>query len=37
MLKDYFNPQLHMVLPVHRRLRQVTVRFEVEEDFVPAL
>jgi len=26
-----------MVLPVHRRLRQVTVRIEVEEDFVPAL
>src|SRR6266850_2967982 len=37
MLKDYFNPQLRMVMPVHRRLRQVTVRFEVEEDFVPAL
>jgi len=26
-----------MVRPVHRRLRQVTVRIEVEEDFVPAL
>ena len=37
MLKDYFDPQLRMVLPVHRRLRQITVRFEVEEDFVPAL
>jgi len=37
MLRDYFNPQLRMVMPVHRRLRQVTVRFEVEEDFVPAL
>ncbi len=37
MLKDYFNPQLRVVLPVHRRLRQVTVRFEVEENFVPAL
>jgi hypothetical protein len=37
MLKDYFNPQLRMVMPVHRRLRQVTIRFEVEEDFVPAL
>jgi hypothetical protein len=37
MLKDYFNPQLRMVMPVHRRLSQVTVRFEVEEDFVPAL
>ena len=37
MLKDYFHPQLRMDLPVHRRLRQVTVRIEVEEDFVPAL
>jgi len=37
MLKDYFNPQLRLVMPVHRRLRQVTVRIEVEEDFVPAL
>ena len=37
MLKDYFQPQLRMVLPVHRRLSQVTVRIEVEEDFVPAL
>ena len=37
MLKDYLNPRLHMVMPVHRRLRQVTVRFEVEEDFVPVL
>ena len=37
MLTDYFNPQLRMVLPVHRRLRQITVRLEVEEDFVPAL
>ena len=37
MLRDYFNPQLRMVMPVHRRLRQVTVRFEVEEEFIPAL
>jgi hypothetical protein len=37
MLKDYFNPHLHMVMPVRRRLRQVTIRFEVEEDYVPAL
>ena len=37
MLKDYFNPALRVVMPVHRRLRQVTVRIEVEEDFVPAL
>jgi hypothetical protein len=37
MLKDYFNPQLRLVMPVHRLVRQVTVRIEVEEDFVPAL
>lgn len=37
MLKDYFNPKLHKVLPVHRRLRQITVKFEVKESFVPAL
>jgi hypothetical protein len=37
MLRDYFNPKLHVVMPVRRRLRQVTVRFEVEEDYVPAL
>lgn len=37
MLRDYFNPQLYKVMPVHRRWRQVTVRFEVEENFVPAL
>lgn len=37
MLRDYFDPHLHLVMRVHRRLRQVTVRFEVEEEFVPAL
>ena len=37
MLKDYFNPKLRKVMPVHRRLKQVTVRFEVEETYVPAL
>jgi len=26
-----------MVMPVHRRMRQVTVRFEVEEVFIPGL
>src|SRR5437867_2693532 len=31
MLKDYFNPRLHKVMPVHRRLKQITVKFEVEE------
>jgi hypothetical protein len=37
MLRDYFNPKLHKVMPVHRRLRQVTVRFETEEHDLPAL
>jgi len=37
MLKDYFDPALHLVMPVYRRLRQVTVRFEIEETAVPAL
>src|SRR5206468_2547508 len=35
MLKDYFNPKLHTVMPVRRRLHQVTVRFEVDEANVP--
>lgn len=37
MLKDYFHPLLHKVMPVHRRQHQVTVRFEVDEGFLPAL
>jgi hypothetical protein len=37
MLKDYFNPKLQKLMPVRRRLRQITVRFEVEEHSVPAL
>ena len=37
MLVDYFNPKLHTVIPVHRRLRQITLKFEVEETFIPAL
>ena len=37
MLRDYFDPRLSKVLPVQRRLRQVTVRFKVEETYVPAL
>ena len=36
MLRDYFNPLLYKIMPVHRRLRQITLRFEVEETFVPA-
>jgi hypothetical protein len=37
LLKDYFNPNLRKIAPVRRRLRQVTVKFEVDEGFVPAL
>jgi hypothetical protein len=37
MLKDYLDPQLHTVLPAFRRLRQVTVKFEIEENAIPAL
>ena len=37
MLRDYFNPTLRVVLPVYRRLRQIAVRFEIEENSVPAL
>ena len=35
MLRDYFHPKLRKIMPVHRRLRQVTVRFEIEEQYVP--
>ena len=37
MLKDYFDPRLRKILPVHRRTRQVTVKFEIDDGFVPAL
>jgi len=37
MLRDYFNPKLHKVMPVHRQLRQITVKFEVDTVDVPAL
>jgi hypothetical protein len=37
MLRDYFDPRVHTVVKAHRRLRQVTVRFEVDESYVPAL
>lgn len=36
MMKDYFNPQLRKVMPIHRRLRQITVKFEINEANVPA-
>jgi len=37
LLKDYFNPKLRKIVPVHRRVRQVTVKFEVDEAYVPAV
>jgi len=37
MLRDYFNPKLHKVMPVHRQLRQITIKFEVDQEYVPAL
>ena len=37
LLKDYFDRRLHKVMAVRRRLRQVTVRFEVKEISVPAV
>src|SRR6266480_5419873 len=37
MLKDYFNPKLHKVVPVRRQLKQITIKFQIEEAYVPAL
>lgn len=35
MLKDYFNPAVHKVVPVRRQVKQVTVKFEVSVAYVP--
>jgi len=37
ILKDYFNPKLRKIIPIHRRLRQVTIKFETDEAYVPAV
>ncbi|MFI5233311.1 MAG: hypothetical protein ACHQSE_12455 [Gemmatimonadales bacterium] len=37
MLRDYLDPRLHDVITVRRRMRQVTVSFHVDEDFIPAM
>lgn len=37
MLKDYFNPQLRKIMQVHRRVRQITVKFQIEETYIPTL
>ena len=37
MLKDYFDPRLHKIMYVARRLRQVTITFQIDESYVPSL
>src|SRR2546430_10445139 len=37
MLKDYFNPKLRKIVALKRRVRQVTVKFETDEKYVPSL
>jgi hypothetical protein len=37
LLKDYLNPKLRKVLPVHRRVKHITIKFEVQEASLPAL
>jgi len=37
LLKDYFDTKLHKVIRVERRVRQVTVKFQVEESYIPTL
>jgi hypothetical protein len=37
MLKDYFNPKLRKILPVHRRVRQITVKFQIEDTYAPVV
>jgi hypothetical protein len=37
MLPDYLHPELQITLPIHQKVRQVTVRYEITEEFVPVL
>lgn len=37
MFKDYFDPQLRKVVLVPRKVRQVRVKFEIDETDMPAL
>ena len=37
MLKDYFNPELRKVMAVNRRIRQITVKYTIEEEYIPAV
>ena len=36
MLKDYFNPKLRTIIKTRPQLRQVTVKFEVDDGFIPS-
>jgi hypothetical protein len=35
LLKDYFDPRIRKVLPVHKRVRQIEVNFDVKNYLVP--
>jgi hypothetical protein len=35
LLKDYFDPKLRKIARVHRRMKQVRIKVQVEESFVP--
>ena len=37
MLRDYFNPKLHKVFPVRRQMKQIRIKFEVDDASVPVL
>jgi hypothetical protein len=36
VLKDYFDQRLHVVMNTHRRLKQITVKIEVSDAYVPS-
>jgi hypothetical protein len=35
LLKDYFDPRIRKVLPVHKRVRQIEVNFDIKNYLVP--
>ena len=37
MLKDYFNREICKIMKAHRQHRQITVKFEIEENNIPAM
>ena len=36
MLRDYFDPRLRKIMAVRREMRQIIVKFSIEEGNVPA-